>query len=463
MSAHDDPPGGGPAPAPVWRATSSSRRGSSHTGEAPNQDAVLVELLDEEQGSWVVAVSDGHGGPRYVRSHVGARLAVRVARDSAAAGLAGAPDQPPEQVLRGRVPALVEAWRRAVSEHLAEHPLDDGERGRADDLADRPYDVYGATLLVALVTPAGVGIAQVGDGDALLRVNGYATRPVPGDDRLVAGATTSLCLETAEQDFRFAAVPGTVDIDLVLLASDGYGNSFAATDWWRTLVDDLSWFVDRHGFDDLDRQLPSWLADSAEVGGDDVSVAVLVLDPLAAPAVDPATLAAERAARTPEAVGPPAAATTVVQPAVAMAPAPEGHPAAPAPRPALPTYDEEPARPDRVTATGGTTTGATADDGTDGRRRRRAVTVGATTLGVVALTAAGVLALSRGGDSVTPTPPPVSSPTAGPTTARATPSATPSTEQPPVKRGPRKHKDQSPKPLGQGQDQPPDGPGTLGG
>ena len=49
----------------------------------------------------------------------------------------------------------------------------------------------------------------------------------PGDDRLVAGETTSLCLATAADDFRHAFLPASAEPDLVLLATDGYGNSFA--------------------------------------------------------------------------------------------------------------------------------------------------------------------------------------------------------------------------------------------
>ena len=48
----------------VWRATSSSLRGSSHGAESPNQDAVgFTRVTDDGGGTvWVGAVSDGHGG-----------------------------------------------------------------------------------------------------------------------------------------------------------------------------------------------------------------------------------------------------------------------------------------------------------------------------------------------------------------------------------------------------------------
>ena len=71
-----------------------------------------------------------------------------------------------------------------------------------------------------------------------------------------------------------------------LLATDGYGNSFADGDWWHGLVDDLASYAASAGFDALESGLPTWLADSAEVGGDDVTAVLLVREPLA---VDPHT------------------------------------------------------------------------------------------------------------------------------------------------------------------------------
>ena len=150
------------------------------------------------------------------------------------------------------------------------------EQGRAGASLDgNPLIAYGATLLIAVIGDSGVLLAQIGDGDALVRTHGFAVRPVPGDARLVANETTSLCMDTAAQDFRFAELPESAEVDLVMLSSDGYGNSFAANDWWHELVRDLAWYVDVHGFDEFSARLPEWLAESALVGGDDVTAAVL--------------------------------------------------------------------------------------------------------------------------------------------------------------------------------------------
>lgn len=268
-----------------WRAVSASRRGSSHAADMPNQDAVRCEQLarDDDADLWVAAVADGHGGARYVRSDVGARTAVNVAVDSVRQALEAAPGTDLTALLREQVPYIVDAWREAVRAHAGVHPFTEAEHARAgsDPGGGNGLTAYGATLLVALVGDHGVAVAQVGDGDALVRSHGFATRPVPGDDRLVAGETTSLCLATAADDFRFAFLPASAEPDLVLLATDGYGNSFAQADWWQGLLGDVASFVERLGIRQLEEQLPDWLEESARVGGDDVSAVVVVRRPLA--------------------------------------------------------------------------------------------------------------------------------------------------------------------------------------
>ena len=223
-----------------------------------------------------------------MRSDVGSALAVGVAVTHLAevvrqgVGAVGF-----EDLLRHEVPDIVSGWREGVLAHVGANPFTETEVARAGTSLDEdPIVAYGATLLIVMVGDEGVGLAQIGDGDALIRTHGFATRPVPGDPRLVAGETTSLCLESAVSDFRYAALPGGADADLVLLASDGYANSFADKDWWRAVVGDLAWFLSDHGFDEFADQFPQWLGESAVVGGDDVSAVVIVRTPLVVPPDD---------------------------------------------------------------------------------------------------------------------------------------------------------------------------------
>ena len=71
---------------------------------------------------------------------------------------------------------------------------------------------------------------QLGDGDILVVAeNGEVSRPLERDARLLADQTTSLCSPDAWRDFRvrFQALVDPPPA-LILLATDGYSNSFVS-------------------------------------------------------------------------------------------------------------------------------------------------------------------------------------------------------------------------------------------
>lgn len=212
-------------------------------------------------------------------------MAVRIAVDSIGAILREADHALAlEDVLRTQLPGVVAAWRQAVTGDARQDPFTAEETTRSGgaDLAYEPWIAYGATLLVAIMRDDEIALAQLGDGDVVVRAHGQdALAPMPGDDRLVGGQTTSLCLSTAAEDFRFAQFSRADDVDLVMLATDGYANSFADPLWWHSVVGDVADFVHSAGPAALSAQLPAWLGESARVGGDDVTAAVLVREPMA--------------------------------------------------------------------------------------------------------------------------------------------------------------------------------------
>ena len=127
-----------------------------------------------------------------------------------------------------------------------------------------------------MATGEGLALLQLGDGDIVVATaSGEILTPVPGDDRLVAGMTTSLCLPTAVDDVRAAVVPAEVGADLVLVATDGYGNSFASPQWRRVVMADLRRAIAGEGLAVVEQSLPAWAQESATMAGDDVTVAVL--------------------------------------------------------------------------------------------------------------------------------------------------------------------------------------------
>jgi hypothetical protein len=254
--------------------------GSSHQRSSrPNQDAAGVKAVDSPIAGVVAAISDGHGGTRYVRSDIGSRLAVGVALEAGRVLLEELPlDADADAALRSAPSFLgsrvVDEWKRQVLEHVAATPFTNEERERGGTRVDAdPLVSYGATLIVAVATAEYVVAAQLGDGDLVVAVDDEALDPIPGDDRLIGGETTSLCLPGAAADMRFGAVDGRAT--MVLLASDGYGNAFAESEWHAGVARDFARSLAEHGGSWVAERLEHWLGESARVGGDDVSMVLM--------------------------------------------------------------------------------------------------------------------------------------------------------------------------------------------
>jgi hypothetical protein len=285
------PPGDPPPAAGRIRIAGATVPGATHLRRGkPNQDAVGWLPASGEGERLVMAVSDGHGGSSSPRSHIGSRLAVDVATKV----LWRLPANVTEDLLREAVQRLTEEWKTQIRLHLERNPLSTAEldEGCADSAADllhrlqaTPTVAYGATLLFAALDARHVCLGQLGDGDVLLvRNDGRVVRPLPADERLVAHVTTSLCDDDPVGNTRLAVLP--LDSSLVILATDGYGNSFVDDDSFVQVGNDLLAAVVETGITGVRQSLPRWLEETSRQGaGDDISVAV---------ALTPAALARAR-------------------------------------------------------------------------------------------------------------------------------------------------------------------------
>ncbi len=188
----------------TWDVMGASVRGASHIrSKQPNQDAIAWYAPAHREDCLILAVSDGHGAPRYLRSHKGAKLAVKltfeilqefVANSNAEAELATLPDHADGQLPR----SLVRSWQSAVRHDLAAHPFTAAEQLLWDEQSRKsdvdPMRAYGATLLAALVTSRYLLLLQLGDGDILIVDSaGRVSRPpMPNDPRLIANQTMKM-------------------------------------------------------------------------------------------------------------------------------------------------------------------------------------------------------------------------------------------------------------------------------
>lgn len=270
---------------PTFTAIGASVLGAQHVRNGlPNQDAFRWD--HGRDGALVCAVADGHGGERYVRSDIGSRLAVQaVVEVSVAMTLdpdASATDA--ETYMARIMAATVERWRAEVTSHFSGHPATPEEIRRAGGpIDDDPHIAYGCTLIVAVLGDRHAVFGQIGDGDVtVVTVERGVSQPIPDDARNIGNATVSMCMPGAAETSRCAVVPAS-DVDLVILSSDGYGNSFSDDAWYRTAGADLADKLTELGPGPVNANLPDWLAASAEASGDDTTAVLAYRRPGAAP------------------------------------------------------------------------------------------------------------------------------------------------------------------------------------
>lgn len=255
-----------------WQVAGQSVRGAAHERSGmPNQDAIHWIA----NGSLLVlAVADGHGSSRYPLSHIGASLAVETATQLVHDFLAGQADAENLSLVKRAAEewlprALVRAWREAVSEHI-----------KASSLSEVELDVkaYGTTIVTVAVAERFVLYLQLGDGEILTVTDqGVVSKPLVKDDRLFANETTSLCTPDAWSDFRVSFQPITHEQPaLILLATDGYPNSFRDEAGFLKVGTDILETIRAEGLERVKDNLEGWLSDSTRAGsGDDVTLGIL--------------------------------------------------------------------------------------------------------------------------------------------------------------------------------------------
>lgn len=281
-------------PQTAWTLLTTSVTGASHIRSgAPNQDAVLSASVETPLGSChVIAIADGHGSDKSPRSARGATLATHVACMTICEQISkGWTGEAPftANMQRHVAHSIVERWREAVASDLAEFPLDSGSTpvSAAHDISDvttlAPLPVvqdlvaYGTTLLVVAVTADRVTSWQIGDGDMLLlRDNGDICALVDDDPRLLGNSTTSLCTDGAADDFRMASTDAEGPSPLLLLmATDGYRNSFKDADGLQRAVRDFADILRERGTIYVISEIEAWMSETTRLGsGDDITIAI---------------------------------------------------------------------------------------------------------------------------------------------------------------------------------------------
>ncbi len=223
----------------------------------------------------VMAVADGHGGRRYLRSDVGSRLACEGALAAVERALQ---ERPPgdgdggwSRWLERELPeAVVAGWLQAVEADWHRQP------------GEGPFQplLYGSTLGLVVMTPLWWGHTGLGDWD-LVRVeaDGRALLVEEESDPAAAGeATCSLCLPQAAALFAPRAalhpIPPDDDAFALVLCTDGIRKSCATDADFLTLAAWLARSGGEAGSEGAGTLEAALDRISREGSGDDVTVAI---------------------------------------------------------------------------------------------------------------------------------------------------------------------------------------------
>lgn len=254
--------------------------------QKPCQD-FSAAMTDKKKRYAYAIVADGHGGEKYFRSDKGSEIAVRCSveivngilkslfpyikrkeKDFVEKNL---------KLLTSKIPHL---WREKVACHYAENPLTEAEEIFCEEHKislplenDDVPSIYGTTLLFAAYFEQEEFwfALQIGDGKCvLIKDDGKTDFPVPEDEKLGFGVTTSLSGKNATQDFRFAFA--FEKIAGIAVMSDGMADSFTPEKLPDFILDIRGNALSNA--EQTETELTNFLPKLSEQGsGDDISIA----------------------------------------------------------------------------------------------------------------------------------------------------------------------------------------------
>lgn len=275
-------------------AFGASRKGAQHEKSGlPCEDAFAIwSGTVAARPCIALSVADGHGDPQYDRSGIGAGLAVRAGIDELIAFFQSYAHADSSARIKSGFRAdfprrITRRWRSYVQEELVSRGEDCGTDSGEGTQCTR----YGTTLIVVLVTEDEILFGQIGDGALrILQSSGEITAPFHPDPTIIGKATHSLSSRDAHLLWQTGALD-RMEGAAVILATDGLPDSFENEDaeytkFIKSLFDRIQTF----GLEEIARQIPTWLDTYSGTGsGDDMTLAIVRINPPGASEDSPAT------------------------------------------------------------------------------------------------------------------------------------------------------------------------------
>lgn len=263
-----------------------------------------------ENGNAIAIVCDGHGGKRYFRSDIGAKIAAEVTKRNVQIfldevgpqllkgmpftqeeTLSGQIDKqdfdkqsPVEQAFRQLFASIISGWNTKVLEHASENPIREEEKTDLEPCWIEEFNkgislekVYGCTLIVFASTPEFWLAFQIGDGKCFsFDLFGQWREPIPWDERCFLNKTTSICDSSAIDEFRYCYEGDGKFPIAVILGSDGIDDSFGAEENQANFYVQILKTLVRDGYEATLHEVEATLPQLSKIGSqDDMSLAMI--------------------------------------------------------------------------------------------------------------------------------------------------------------------------------------------
>ncbi len=281
-----------------------SVRGQGHINRGVPCEDSSASFTSDDGRYHIAIIADGHGQEKSFRSKTGSQAAADIALECLK-GFAEVTLSTPEgearfyqdllnnpryrqMTMRQLTNTILAGWSDHIHEDYAANPPSEEELGEFVEYfrdESKIPQIYGTTLIAALMLPKCLVLIHQGDGRCdVFYSGGSVDQPIPWDVRCEGNQTTSLCDEDAAESFRHCII----DIEknpvvACYVGSDGVEDAYRSQDGTHTFYRDLTCvLVEKYETDFdayLDEMLPEFSARGrySKTGSqDDVSVAGIV-------------------------------------------------------------------------------------------------------------------------------------------------------------------------------------------
>lgn len=263
-----------------------------------------------ENGNAIAIVCDGHGGKRYFRSDIGAKIAAEVTEENirtfieemGSELIKGKPftqrsaistqidnadfgkQSPIEKAFRQLFGSIIYQWNQKVLEHAKSNPITPEEENGLETVWIDDFKngfnlekVYGCTLIVYASTSDFWLAFQIGDGKCFaVNQDAQWSEPIPWDDKCFLNKTTSICDSLAINEFRYCFDGTGIFPMAVILGSDGIDDSFGAEENQANFYVQILKSIAKESIETTKEEIKSSLPQLSKIGSqDDMSVAMV--------------------------------------------------------------------------------------------------------------------------------------------------------------------------------------------